>query len=181
MQYSDWYFRICVSTSYFSITFPKGSGLELVAFADAKYANKATDRTSVSVRAAMCVSTWVCFLSRTQKCFILSTTEAAYAALAYTIEGVMSIRHVWMFIFAGFGATCMTFFEDSEGPRHRHKIQCARRTRSTSTCETILRELTVRGEFIFPYVRVGGAACRLPDKVTQQCGFWLPPGLSDEI
>ena len=93
----------------------------------------------------MCAGACACWFSRTQKCVILSTTEAAYAALAYTIEGVMSIRHVWMFIFAGFGATCMTFFEDSKGPRHRHKIQCARRTRSTSTCETIFEGAYLSG------------------------------------
>ena len=36
------------STSDFGITLQRGSGLELIAFADADYASKATDRRSVS-------------------------------------------------------------------------------------------------------------------------------------
>ena len=35
-------------TSYFGITFQRGSGLELVAYADADYASKTTDKRSVS-------------------------------------------------------------------------------------------------------------------------------------
>ena len=41
-------------TSEFGITFQRGSGLQLVAFADADYASKATDRRSVSGGAIMC-------------------------------------------------------------------------------------------------------------------------------
>eukprot|EP00904_Undaria_pinnatifida_P003311 jgi/Undpi1/12981/HiC_scaffold_7.g02646.m1 len=40
--------------SDFGITFQRGSGLELVAYADADYASKATDRRSVSGGAVMC-------------------------------------------------------------------------------------------------------------------------------
>ena len=47
--------------------FQKGSGLGLVAFADADYASKATDRTSVSGRVVMCAGAFVCRFSRTQK------------------------------------------------------------------------------------------------------------------
>ena len=63
-------------TSDFGITFQRGSGLELVAFADADYASKATDRRSVSGGAIMCAGPCVCWFSRTQKCVTLSTTEA---------------------------------------------------------------------------------------------------------
>ena len=43
-----------LGTRDFGITFQKSSGLELVAFADADYASKATDRRSVSGGAVMC-------------------------------------------------------------------------------------------------------------------------------
>ena len=46
-------------TSDFGITFQRGSGLELVAFADADYASKATDRRSVSGGAIMCAGACV--------------------------------------------------------------------------------------------------------------------------
>ena len=48
-------------TSDFGIKFQKGSGLGLVAFADADYASKATDRTSVSGRVVMCAGACVCW------------------------------------------------------------------------------------------------------------------------
>ena len=62
------------STNDFGIALQKGSGLELVAFADADYASKATDRRSVSGGDIMCAGACVCWFSRTQKCVTLSTT-----------------------------------------------------------------------------------------------------------
>ena len=44
---SDWYFRVYFSTRDFGLTFQNGRGIELVAFADAEDASKATDRRSV--------------------------------------------------------------------------------------------------------------------------------------
>ena len=72
-------------TSDIGITFQRGSRLELVAYADADYASKATDRRSVSGGAVMCAGACVCWFSRTQKRVTLSTTEAEYVALADTI------------------------------------------------------------------------------------------------
>ena len=96
MKDSDWYFRVCFffSTSDFGITFQRGSGLELVAFTDADYASKATDRRSVSGGATVCAGACVCWFSRTQKCVTLSTTEAEYVALADTIKEAMFMRYV---------------------------------------------------------------------------------------
>ena len=45
-------------------------------FADADYASKATDKRSVSGGLSMCGGASVSWLSRTQKCVTLSTTEA---------------------------------------------------------------------------------------------------------
>ena len=106
------------STSDFSITFQKGGGLELVAFADADYASKATDRRSVSGGAIMCAGACVCSFSRTQKCATLSTTEAEYVALADTIKETMFLRYMWNFIFPGFGTSCITVFQDNEGAKN---------------------------------------------------------------
>ena len=52
--------RVYVSTSDCGITFHKGSGLELVAFADEDYANVATDKRSLSGGAVMCAGACVC-------------------------------------------------------------------------------------------------------------------------
>ena len=89
------------STRDFGITFQKGSGLELVEFADADYASKAAARRSVSGGAIMCAGACVFSFSRTQKCVTLSTTEAEYVALADTVKEAMFLRYVWKFIFRG--------------------------------------------------------------------------------
>ena len=54
-------------TSDFGIAFQRGSGLELVAYADPPYASNATDRRSVSRGAVMFARACVCWFSRTQK------------------------------------------------------------------------------------------------------------------
>ena len=107
-------FEYVFCTSDFGITFERGGGLELVAFADANYASKATDRRSVSGGAVMCAGASVSWFSRTQKCVTLSTTEAEYVALADTIKEAMFSRYVWCFIFPGLAETCITILEDNE-------------------------------------------------------------------
>ena len=99
MEYSDCYFSVFFFTSDFGITFQKENGLELVAFADADYASKATDRRSVSGGAVTCAGARVSWFSRIQKCVTVLTTEAEYVALRDTVEEAMFIRFVWSFIF----------------------------------------------------------------------------------
>ena len=76
-----------LGTSDLGVTFQRGRGLELVGFADAVYATKATDRRSVSGGAVMCAGACVCCFSRTPKCVTLLTTEAEYVALGDHKEG----------------------------------------------------------------------------------------------
>ena len=66
--------------------FSRGSGLELVAYANADRASTAKDRRSVADGFIMCAGACVCCFSKTQKCVTLSTTEAEYVALADTIK-----------------------------------------------------------------------------------------------
>ena len=90
-------------TSDFGIPFQRGSGLELVAYADADYASKTTDKRLVSDGAVMCAGACVCWFSRTQKCMTLSTTVAEYVAQADTIKEVIFLRYVWRCMFPGLG------------------------------------------------------------------------------
>ena len=53
-------------TSDFGIMFHKGSGVEMVAFADDDYASKAADRRSISGRAVTCAGACVHWFSRTR-------------------------------------------------------------------------------------------------------------------
>lgn len=66
-----------------------GSNLESIqldnnldTYVDADYAHKAEGRHSVSCVAISCRGTLVCWLSRTQKCVDISTSEAAYVAVS---------------------------------------------------------------------------------------------------
>ena len=93
MEDSNGILEYVFSTSDFGIMFKKGSGIELVAFADADYASKPADRRSVSGRAIMCAGAFGCWFSRTRKYVTLSSTEAEYVALADTIKEMMFLRY----------------------------------------------------------------------------------------
>ena len=70
-----------VTTGY-GITFQRGSGPELMVYADAAYAPKDRKRKSVSGVAVMCGGAAIQWISRTQKCTTLSSSEAKYVAMA---------------------------------------------------------------------------------------------------
>ena len=124
------------STSGFSITFHKGGGLELVAFADADYASKATDRRSVSSGAIMCAGACACSFSRTQKCTTLSTTEAEYVAWQTQLKRRCFCGICGILFFRGLVRRALRFSRIMRGRRTWHKTQCARRIRSTWTYDT---------------------------------------------
>ena len=67
-------------TCGFGTAYQRGTsvGISLEVFADAGYANKATDRRSVSGGATVCGGACVCWFSRTQKWVKLSTSGAEY-------------------------------------------------------------------------------------------------------
>ena len=91
----------------------------------------------------------MCWFSRTQKCVMLSTTEAEYVALADTIKEVIFLRYVWSFILPGLGSACITVFEDSKGARHlAHNPVCASNSKHIDIrVHHFLRELEFKGEF----------------------------------
>ena len=95
----------------------------------------------------MCAGACACWFSRTQKCVILSTTEAEYVALGDTFREVMFIRYVWSFFLLSFGATCMTVLEDNEGARHLvQNPVCTSNSKHIDVRHHFLRELIFRGE-----------------------------------
>ena len=95
----------------------------------------------------MCAGACACWFSRTQKCVILSTTEAEYVALGDTFREVMFIRYVWSFFLLSFGATCMTVLEDNEGARHLvQNPVCMSNSKHIDVRHHFLRELIFRGK-----------------------------------
>ena len=170
------------STSDFIITFQKGSGLELVAFADADYASKAADRRSVSGGGAiMCAGACVCWFPRTQKCVTLSTTDAEYVALAETSKETMLLRHVWNFILPGFGASCITVFEDNEGAKNlAQNPVCRSNSTHIDVRHHFSRELIFKGEFVISHVESDDQHADVLTKPLDYMTFLLSPGFSDE-
>ena len=92
-----------------------GRGLSLQVFADADYASKAADRSSVSRGLVMCGGACVSWFSRTQKWVTLSTAEAEYVALVDTVKEVLFSRRVWCFMLPDVGMPCIPLFEDNQG------------------------------------------------------------------
>ncbi|CAB1107675.1 unnamed protein product [Ectocarpus sp. CCAP 1310/34] len=89
-------------TSWMGITFERGvvtgTGMSMQVFVDADYASKAADRRSVSGGLVMYGGGCVTWFSRTQKFVTLSTTEAAYVAIADVLKEVLFLRQVWRFM-----------------------------------------------------------------------------------
>ena len=77
-------------TSGFGITLQRGSGLELMVYADAAYTPKDTKRKSVSGAAVMCRGTAIQWISRTHKCTTLSSSETEYVAMAEGFKEAIS-------------------------------------------------------------------------------------------
>ena len=102
-------------TSDYGVTFQRGSGLELVVYADAAYAPKETKRKSVSGGAVMCGGAAIQWISRTQKCTTLSSSEAEYVPMAGGFKEALFLRPVWRFLLPDFGDPCIRVFEDNKG------------------------------------------------------------------
>lgn len=138
-----------VGTSSLGISFQRGTkeGISLLAFADADFASRSTDRRSISGGVIMCGGGPVQWLSKTQKCTTLSTTEAEYVAMADTAKEILFLRNVWRFMLPKAGLPCVPLFEDNEG-----SIQIAKNPVSNSNSKHIdvrhhfLRELVERKE-----------------------------------
>ena len=88
---------------------------DLETYVDADYAQKAEDRRSVSIVAVCWGSTLVSWFSRTQKCVILSTTEAEYAAMADGVKEALYVRGILAFLMQSLGAMSIGVYEDNKG------------------------------------------------------------------
>ena len=103
-------------TSEYGTTFQNGtlSSISLEVFGDANYAAKATDRRSVSGGVIMCGGASVCCFSRTQKCVILSTSEAEYVALGDAVKELLFLRQIWRFMLPSKVMPYFPVFEDNQ-------------------------------------------------------------------
>ena len=80
-------------------------GFHMVSFADADYASKATDGTSVSGGVVMCAGGGVSKYSKTKKCVTLSTMQAEYVAKSDVAKEILFLMQVWRFMLPRAGNT----------------------------------------------------------------------------
>ena len=102
-------------TRFMGLTFVRGSGLDLHAYSDADYADKANDRRSVSGTVITLGGAAVSWASSTQRCVTLSTTEAEYVALGEGVKEALFTGAVLSFICPELSGSCVRVFEDNQG------------------------------------------------------------------
>ena len=141
-------------TSGFGITFLRGSGLELVVYADAAYAPKDTKRKSASGVAVMCGGTAIQWISLTQKCTKLSSSEAEYVAMAEGFKDALSCGTCGVFYCLILGTRASRFSRKSEGAIQM-AVNPVTNSNSKHVCvrHHFLREHVENGEFEISHVK----------------------------
>ena len=107
--------RYLLGTKDLSLTFEWGSGLEISVFVDAKCAEKADDRRSLSGVVVIVGKSSVSWFSSTQEIVTLSTTEAKYVALGDEVKEALFVKGVLSFIIPSISENCIQVFVDNDG------------------------------------------------------------------
>ena len=102
-------------TRDFGLTFRKGTGGNLTAFADASYAPKSDERKSVSGGSIQYAGSSIMWFSRTQKAVTLSSTEAEYIGVGECVKEVLFLRGILEFFDPGQSMIGIPIFEDNVG------------------------------------------------------------------
>ena len=152
---------MCIRDRTTGVTFQRGSDLDLVVYADAAYAPKETKKKYVSGGAVMCGGAAIQWISRTQKCSTLSSSEAEYAAMAEGFNEALFLRSVWRFHLPDFGDPFILVLRSTTVRFSWRSTRSPTRTRSTSTHATISCE---NGEFEISHVQ---SKCQHADFLTK--------------
>lgn len=103
------------TTHDLGLTFRKGTGGSLSAYADSSYAGKPDDRKSVSGGAVMYAGASVMWFSRTQRTVSLSSSESEYKSLSDCVKEVLFLRNILDFLDPGQSMIPVPVFEDNAG------------------------------------------------------------------
>ena len=104
-------------TKRLGITYVRGSSLSLNVCADANYANKDSDRRSVSGIAVALEGTAVSHASKTQRVVSLSTSEAEYRAAGDDVKEALFVRAILSFIAPEKCRASVKVLEDNKGTK----------------------------------------------------------------
>eukprot|EP00903_Cladosiphon_okamuranus_P021398 g19668.t1 len=105
------------ATKHFGITYVRGSGLDLEVYVDASYADKETDRRSLTGIAVTVGGAIVSHASKTQRVVALSTSEAEYIAAGEGLKEALFVRAVLSFIAPEKSGAKIKVLEDNEGAK----------------------------------------------------------------
>ena len=139
-------------TCGFGITYQRGTtavGISLEVFADADYASKATDRSSVSGGGIMCAEVHVCVGFPGRRNVPPSLLLKQSMCYWQRSERVVVLEEVWRFMTPGKGMPCFPVFEENQGA-----LQLSKNPMSNSNSKLIdvrhhfLRELVRQGDII---------------------------------
>ena len=84
-------------------------------YSDADYADESNDRGSISGTALTLGGAAVSWASSTQRCVMLSTTEAEHVALGEGVKETLFTGAVLPFIRPELSGSCVRVFEDNQG------------------------------------------------------------------
>ena len=98
-----------------SLTFLRGSGLDLSAYNDTDYTVKSNDRRLVSGTVITLGGAAVSWASSTQRCVMLSTAEAEYVALGEGVKKALFTGAVLSCICPELTGSCVRVYEDNQG------------------------------------------------------------------
>lgn len=105
------------ATRGLGITYVRGSGLDLSVYVDASYADKETDRRSVTGIAVTLGGAVVSHGSKTQRIVALSTTEAEYIAAGEGVKEALFVRAVLSFVAPETSGASIKVLEDNQGAK----------------------------------------------------------------
>ena len=91
------------------------SGLGLIAYSDANYADESNDSRSVSGTAITLGGAAVSWASSTQRCVTLSTAEAEYLSLGEEVQEGLFTGAALSYICPELRGSCVQVFEDNQG------------------------------------------------------------------
>ena len=141
-------------TRTLGLVFEKCYDYDLRLFADANFARNVDDRRSVTGSVLLCGKSLVSWISRTQQCVTLSTTEAEYVAMADSVKDALFVRNLLSFLVPGRTHKCITVREDNEGAISlANNPLSSARSRHIDVRHHFLREKVVDGTVRILHVR----------------------------
>lgn len=132
--------RYLAKTIDYGLVFIKCNNLDLIAYADADWANDPIDRKSYTGFVIKLGSNTVNWESRKQRCVAMSSTEAEYLAISDACKDILFIKQFW-FEIMNRNIVCKLFNDNQSAQKILKSIQCHKRTKHIDIRYHFVRDL----------------------------------------